>query len=407
MHRYVPQAAGILAVLGLIGVIGYHPRPIQHPLESSLASFKSARGSPGPTNTIEDVFNSTLGFQEIFVVSLKERTDRQDAMTLQASVSNLNLTFVDAAKGQDIPSLALPHKLDKAPAEVGCWRSHLNVMRHVVENNIQTALIFEDDADWDVALRAQMREAADGFRWILQDQEEAISPYGDGWDLLWIGHTGVTTRDHRHSSVDYSRRWVISKDPTVVHPKALRTVWYAPNMKHWEEGPDADLQTRTMFLSGRGYGSSAWAVSQKGAQRILYEMSLTPYNNPIDAGMGEFCNRETSDMVCLAPYPAIIGVSKPAGPASRGSDILEESSEVRERATSERTVFSTRLNMKRILNFEAEYLSSNPDATGKVMTMQQITNFKGHGWEDPKRQAQQDTDTQASSASAATETATA
>ncbi|KAL2108729.1 hypothetical protein VUR80DRAFT_3437 [Thermomyces stellatus] len=59
---------------------------------------RSSAPSRGPL----EVLNSTLGFQEIFVINLPERTDRRDAMTLAAAVTDLSLTFIPGVRGADV-----------------------------------------------------------------------------------------------------------------------------------------------------------------------------------------------------------------------------------------------------------------------------------------------------------------
>lgn len=260
-------------------------------------------------------------------------------------------------------------------------------MQQMVQKNIQSALIFEDDADWDVALKAQMMQAALGTRWLLgegEDKSSPHSPYGDKWDVLWLGHAGVDSDRKRPSE---ARRWVVPKDPTVVPPKE-RSIWYEPDMTHWEAGPNGDPQTRIFLVSGPAYGSSAWAISLAGAKKIIYELSLNPYNDAIDTGMGKLCKEQRSGVTCVAPFPAVIGVSKPAGLLSHGSDILGNlGDEVREKAITERIVFSTRLNLKRILNGQTEFESFYPNSTGPLMEFEQIRSAVGHGWTNPQKHA--------------------
>ncbi|KIW54398.1 hypothetical protein PV05_06758 [Exophiala xenobiotica] len=351
-------------------------------LEAGRSSSNTATSYVPPTSSkaagnLNDVYNRTLGFQEIFVVSLPERSDRRDAFRLQASVTDISYTFTNAVLGKNVPTKAQPWGMHREPAEVGCWRSHLNIMQYMVQHRIQTALIFEDDADWEVALKAQLFQAARGARWLLDDTEDkpSHSPYGDGWDVLWLGHSGVTSIETER------RRWVVARDPTVTPPKT-RTTWFEPKMETWEVGPAPDTQTRIYFVSGLGYGSSAWALTLAGAEKVLYELSLNPFNDPIDSGMGKLCAEHKSNLTCIAPFPAVVGISKPAGPLSRGSDILsglDKGGEVRKKPGSERTVFSTRLNMRRILNGSTEYESQYPAITGKYMTLEQIGRAVGHG----------------------------
>lgn len=39
---------------------------------------------------------------------------------------------------------------------LGIWRAHANVWRYIIDNNIQSALIIEDDVDWDVNIKEIM-----------------------------------------------------------------------------------------------------------------------------------------------------------------------------------------------------------------------------------------------------------
>jgi hypothetical protein len=95
----------------------------------------------------------------------------------------------------------------------------------VVENNIASALILEDDTDWDIRIKSQMKTFAKASRILVQPMRDAAdeyldptyphpqegqehgdfsldnlertreptsSPYGDleRWDMLWVGHCG-------------------------------------------------------------------------------------------------------------------------------------------------------------------------------------------------------------------------
>lgn len=39
---------------------------------------------------------------------------------------------------------------------LGIWRAHANVWRYIIDNNIQTALVIEDDVDFDVNIKEIM-----------------------------------------------------------------------------------------------------------------------------------------------------------------------------------------------------------------------------------------------------------
>jgi GR25 family glycosyltransferase involved in LPS biosynthesis len=67
---------------------------------------------------------------------------------------------------------------------LGCWRSHANVWQRVIEEDVGTAIILEDDIDWDVNIHAIFEELSVQMRkGELREQnatEDEImnAPYG-------------------------------------------------------------------------------------------------------------------------------------------------------------------------------------------------------------------------------------
>ena len=68
----------------------------------------------------------------------------------------------------------------------------------MISHNISTALILESDADWDMRIKTIMPRLAKGIKalvdWPFNKPHHVIDPriepYGDSWDILWIGHCG-------------------------------------------------------------------------------------------------------------------------------------------------------------------------------------------------------------------------
>ena len=89
-----------------------------------------------------DVQNTTLGFQEVKMISLPLRGDKQDAFALQATLSGISYDLVDGVIGSTIPQKALPFRMDQDNMTVGCWRAHLNIWRDMVLRNVQSMMIF-------------------------------------------------------------------------------------------------------------------------------------------------------------------------------------------------------------------------------------------------------------------------
>jgi GR25 family glycosyltransferase involved in LPS biosynthesis len=385
-------ATGVVLHLLIVNTTGYFALPADFDTILSSRDTLSAIPSIGKsTDSLQDISNRTLGFQEIFVISLPERTDKRDAIGLQASVTDLSLTYETGVYGADVLAEAKPYGMHRSPGEVGAWRSHLNILQKMVHNQISSALVFEDDADWDVALKAQMRQFALGSRWLLNntDGKALHSPYGDGWDVLWIGHCSI------HSHKSDKRRWVIRNDPTVSPPGFRGSMLQPYDLSYWETGPRGDNHTRIVFTAGYGFCFAGWAISLAGAEKILYQLSMRPFSEPVDNGLGDMCKDGTYNITCIAPFPNIVGVSKPAGEIARGSDIGAEGtnrgnsyvrrdnsntkSRIREKAVSERVAFSTRLNIGRLLNGSTEFESVYPDFTGSLLSLEEIGSAEGHG----------------------------
>jgi hypothetical protein len=99
--------------------------------------------------SLRDILNTTLGvgqhsfaqpqiiltwykFQKIFVLNLPFRTDRRDAMSLSAAISNIKLEFVDGVTGDSIKHSAYPppeENLKLLPGIRGSWRTHMNALQ--------------------------------------------------------------------------------------------------------------------------------------------------------------------------------------------------------------------------------------------------------------------------------------
>lgn len=132
-----------------------------------------------------------MQFQKIFVVSMPYRTDRRDAMSLAAAFSNLEVEYADgiavAEENFDAMKKLLPpggYGQDWKVSGLGAWRAHMNVIRksvcsaplvasptsrsslanstrRIVEQNLTSALIMEDDVDWDIRIKVSGRMLSD------------------------------------------------------------------------------------------------------------------------------------------------------------------------------------------------------------------------------------------------------
>lgn len=214
----------------------------------------------------------------------------------------------------------------------------------MIENNLASVLIFEDDVDWDVRLPYQMPNLAKGVRHLsgIPETQHQHSPYGDDWDIIWPGHCG----EIMHKKDD--RRYVIENDDTV-SPKA-----HQPSIKVLEDYPEG---TRIVHRAGAPICTFSYAVSYRGAQKILMALAVKGGNSlAIDNGLGYLCRDGFLDLQCYSIEPQLMHHHRPAGSVNKDSDIRGgDSEEVREKGETETIMYSARLNLEQLVMGSNEF----------------------------------------------------
>ena len=139
----------------------------------------------------------------------------------------------------------------------------------MVQENIQTALIIEDDVDWDVMIKAQMTEIARGSKHLSHKNDKpSHSPYGDDWWLISTGNCAS-----RDSLKGVQERWVIDNDPTVV-PQVHRHLIFGPHTKPQVlSGPN----TRLLFDMRSVICTGSYAITMEGASNMIYDQTVLPH----------------------------------------------------------------------------------------------------------------------------------
>jgi hypothetical protein len=208
----------------------------------------------------------------------------------------------------------------------------------IVRENITSALILEDDADWDVRIKLQMRDFAVAARAFTQPHSlktegphlgqvtlaesfrrnhpsvtdltlsrlgefhlptPQLTPFGDDWDVLWLGQCSTEFPEEDRS--DTNQRWtppplriIIPNDPTVPAPQHLKGHPFALGdaLAKDTEGEskieESDSQhgkgkrpskrykphTRVVHAPRKAACTQAYAVSQRGARRLLWRFGM-------------------------------------------------------------------------------------------------------------------------------------
>ncbi|XP_054709347.1 glycosyltransferase 25 family member-like [Uloborus diversus] len=134
--------------------------------------------------------SDTLGFDKVYLISLARRPNKRQRMLNTLSVLGISAQLFDAFDGQALnetfikqmgikmlPEYADPyHKRPLTKGEIGCFLSHYNIWRDIIENHHRTALVFEDDIRFEPYFKQKVHK-------ILKE----IQKIGLVWDLIYLG----------------------------------------------------------------------------------------------------------------------------------------------------------------------------------------------------------------------------
>ncbi|KAK9794276.1 hypothetical protein SCARD494_05853 [Seiridium cardinale] len=351
---------------------------------SKTAEKLYGKGYPGHSSPadINRVTNSTLGFGKVFVVGLPERTDKRDAMTLTSSLTGFHVEWVDGVRGETIPDKAVPFGADRKKLwenNLGSWRGHMNAVRRIVEEDLDSALIMEDDMDWDVRLQPQLERVAQGARALLSSASNPISPYGDDWDILWLGHCGEVfpelLDENKNKPADdagimyMQRKFVIENDLTVPPlDKVTGLIDFKSSPEH----------TRWVHITGAPICTFAYALSQRGARKVLFDLSVDHLTGPFDNSLAGLCRRSVAsvgvqdpakagdrglDAKCLSVTPPVFFHHRAKGMMNADSDIQTGTGgAVREKGYTENIAWSARNNIRNMImgtRMDSQYEASS------------------------------------------------
>jgi hypothetical protein len=233
----------------------------------------------------------------------------------------------------------------------------------------------EDDMDWDVRLKPQLELVAKGARAILPTKTNPRSPYGDDWDLLWLGHCGEPfpedLEENKKLKVDDPGRVAMSRKYTILNDATVPPLANVTGLVKFKEYPE---HTRWVHVSAAPICTFAYALSQRGARKVLYSLSVNGIHDPYDNALAGMCRRSTASLVpnrpaagdrgldlqCVSVTPPLFFHHRPKGSVAGDSDINKvekddtlvkqgKDGKVREKGSTENIVWSTRLNIGNLI----------------------------------------------------------
>lgn len=267
-----PSVCILIALIVITALLYYRPS-----LSEQVTSSISGKSKVQPAN-------ATLGFGGLYVVS-GPGSPRRRHIEEAAAVTELELRIPQQATwtDEDVRNFRPANEEESRvlTGSVKAWLSHHIVLREFLESGLETAMIFEDDIDWDIHLRTQQIPLAQR---AVQSLSDAINldttqyPWGTevDWDLLYVGHCGDYFGDvEKGVGVGYSHpeqltnnRHVLYEDRTMLartdlHPftASILTAFGVPE------------QTRMIHQSRWPLCTFGYAITRRTAERILTEVA--------------------------------------------------------------------------------------------------------------------------------------
>lgn len=245
-------------------------------------------------NSTWNVPAKTSQFQKIFALSagpswrsrgLKAAAELIDLEIKIPAQPPINPALVDAYQAIGTPESQHPTR----GASIA-WLAHLDLIKHVLQSDLDTTLILEDDADWDRSLRQQMIHVASAVRNLtkIDIEQESDAPYGRAWDVLWIGHCG----EYWEEGIE-----TVVFDDTAICPHDKYFGWAGQYVSRL---PD---HKRAVYRSYNPVCSFAYGLTRTGARNVLEQVGGSQ-DEGFDVAMMRACQQRR--LSCISVVPEVI-----------------------------------------------------------------------------------------------------
>ena len=168
------------------------------------------------------------------------------------------------------------------------WLAHLDLLKYVIASGISSALIVEDDVDWDVNVKTQMRLVSDNVREFMQAPATDSSPFGSGWDVLWLGHCGDELAEW---NIDYADDTIVDVQIFTGWSKKYLLTQYLP-LGH----------RAVQFVQDAGC-TFGYGVTREGSRKILHFLGAGQ-DEAFDVGLMSQC--VNGNLKCLTVLPELM-----------------------------------------------------------------------------------------------------
>ncbi|PWN31382.1 uncharacterized protein FA14DRAFT_175572 [Meira miltonrushii] len=275
------------------------------------------------SNVYRPETNATFDFGKVYLINLDERHDRRDQLAIMTSLSGLQFERVPGfrltSREQTFNGFPRYSPDDMPLSKLACYRAHANVWRAFLEDENQpaTALILEDDVDWDVNIKNIMSN----FKAPLYALQRAIANQSiddyypswtsSQWDILRLGTCREPPHVKEFKRVDVNlqnvpyllmndegvpeREW-IAVDHTMVFD-----TYGIPISSILEE--EVESRRRIIQLSNYPVCLHAYAITRIGAAKLLYLTSQGLIDGANDLTIAEATQDGKLDSFSFTPPP--------------------------------------------------------------------------------------------------------
>jgi GR25 family glycosyltransferase involved in LPS biosynthesis len=178
----------------------------------------------------------------------------------------------DATTIEDFLNLGSEKSAKSDRGSTIAWLGHLAVLQNMVASDFQTALIMEDDVDFDVTIKSQIRRLANAIQ-LFTNTSHNTSPYGTAWEVLWLGHCGERW-DRARSSLQYPDSSRIQQEQYIGWKEtSFEVIRDDHRLVQWAAGPTCTF---------------AYAVTSAGATKIL-DLASKGRSTAFDTELSALC----------------------------------------------------------------------------------------------------------------------
>lgn len=212
-------------------------------------------------------------FDRVFVISLKKSTHRHELLqkTLQGldyeifwGVDGTNLE-IDNLINQELINTNGQKGNQLTLGEIGCALSHLSVYKKIIDLNLDSALILEDDLFLNKVGRNCLNSLKGGLRELPRD-----------WELLYLGYA---LNNKKMSYSAHFRRWVAYPLLSLAHKERFNPMKYR---RRFPRDFSLNLQK-----AGYHYRLHSYGISKAGAKKVIEFQ--TPIHMAADNAVSEMC----------------------------------------------------------------------------------------------------------------------